>query len=176
MNKKDKLSKLRSEIIDKIFKNRWEEVWFYPSYNEVKGWQGTADIMFIGLNPATANFGGFHDLLYYDSLKRFGFRNAHLTDIFKIKLTNKNTRSYFERRDVKREARDILEKEINIIKPKVIYLLGDKVEEIFKEFFPKLKIPIKNIGHYSYRYKSRDILKKRWMEIIRNLSEEIATN
>lgn len=78
-----KLRNLRSEIIDKIFKKRWEDVWFFPSYNGVKGYLGTQDIIFLSINPSTGVFPSWHDKQYYRQLRRYGFADAHLADVFK---------------------------------------------------------------------------------------------
>jgi hypothetical protein len=57
MTKHDKLvalERIRGEVIDKIYKERWEEVWFFPEYKRVpgvKGFLGTAPI-FFGINQS----------------------------------------------------------------------------------------------------------------------------
>ena len=122
MGKKQKLVRLRNKIIDDVYKKRWEEVWFYPKHGTIKGWEGAGDVMFVGLNPATANFGGFHDTLYYESLRKFGFQNAHLTDIFKLKRVNKDIDELLKRKDHKKEAKKFLREEIKILNPKIIIL------------------------------------------------------
>ncbi len=151
---------------------------FGSTLNSIKlggGGEPVMLFMFIGLNPATANFGGFYDKLYYESLRKFRFQNAHLTDIFKTKETNSQIDKLLENKRLKDEAKGFLEIEINILKPKLIVLLGERVGKLFFEFFPKTKIHSEQIGHYSYRYKSRTELRKRWFKQMNQLTKSVFT-
>ena len=124
---------------------------------------GTQDIIFIGLNPATANFPSWHDEQYYGNLKRSKFQNAHLTDLFKTRATNKKVKDEISSWD-RKEASDILKSEIDVIKPRIIVLLGKRVAEIYNQMFPggivgKNKIETLLTRHYSFRYGTRKKLR-----------------
>jgi hypothetical protein len=61
MTKHDKLvalERIRGEVIDKIYKDRWQEVWFFPEYKRVPGSEG------ISRNRS--------DILLYQSIQAFG--------------------------------------------------------------------------------------------------------
>ncbi|MFQ5956576.1 MAG: hypothetical protein ACE5KK_02255 [Candidatus Brocadiales bacterium] len=84
------LQDLRSDIIDKIFKDQWHDVWFYPRYKGVEGYFGIQNVIFLCINPSTGNFPSKADELFYDELCRQGFHEAHLTDIFKQRAKGNN--------------------------------------------------------------------------------------
>jgi hypothetical protein len=53
------LKRIRGEVIDKIYKEHWEEVWFFPEYKQVpgvKGFLGTDPILFVSINPSFGTF------------------------------------------------------------------------------------------------------------------------
>jgi hypothetical protein len=59
MTKHDKLvalRRIRGGVIDKAYKGRWEEVWFFPEYKQVKGFLGTDPIFFVSINPSFGTF------------------------------------------------------------------------------------------------------------------------
>ncbi len=60
----EELKKLRKDIIEKYYINEWKEVWFFPSYNKVKGFLGTQDIIFLGLNPSYGHFPSKYDKFF----------------------------------------------------------------------------------------------------------------
>ena len=143
-----KLKKLRKEIIEKYYINEWKEVWFFPSYNQVKGFLGTQDIIFLGLNPSQGHFPSKYDKFFYEELGKNNFENAHITDLIKIKASNKKINELLENKKILKEQLEFLIKEIKIIRPRIVATLGGKCDEIFrKNFLDGLNI-IK-IRHYS---------------------------
>jgi hypothetical protein len=162
--KTKKLKAIRSIVIDQFYKEGWKEVWFYPPHDGVDGYMGTQDIIFVGLNPATANFPSWHDKMYYRNLKTFGFKNAHITDLFKVRATNQEVKDKMSGWDFK-EAGKILKSEIETIEPRLIVLLGKSVEEIYCKMFPpkevKDTIKVLTTKHYAYRYGSKKDLRRR---------------
>jgi len=161
---KSDLLNLRKRISSECFISKWKwkdfglkEVWFFPEYNDVKGYLGTDKIVFIALNPSFGRFPSEGDKLLYRNLKKHGFHNAHLTDIIKLRLTRKqyngikktNKKLYFE----------ILEKHINWLKQELkiidknlnvkIVSIGDESYKILKKYFEE-KVLEKRLPHYSW--------------------------
>ena len=149
-----KLKHLRSEIIDKILKECWEDVWFFPSYNRVKGYLGTQDIIFLSINPSTGVFPSWHDRQYYRQLRRYGFAGAHLTDVFKQR--EKTWKTLVNNRTLREEAKGFLLKEIKTIKPILIVLIGRSYEKFYNRILKEMKISVEtiSIGHYAFRFRS----------------------
>jgi hypothetical protein len=54
--KAHRLARLRARIVREVYLAEWRDVWFFPAFEGVRGWQGTQDIMFVGLNPSTGRF------------------------------------------------------------------------------------------------------------------------
>ncbi|MDP3800456.1 MAG: hypothetical protein Q8Q90_03485 [bacterium] len=156
-NKIDQLLELRSSVIKDIYEKRWQEVWFFPSYEknpeiqEVKGYLGTDTIFFVSINPSSGAYPTKNDISYYRSLKDHDFSNAHLTDCFKIKKID-NT-DVFKKEEYIWEAIQILNQEISIINPKMIVLLGGEAQKFFKNHHAKIKYAgkVRPISHYSQR-------------------------
>jgi hypothetical protein len=144
MNKTKLLINLKEEIIDKYGK---EKTWFFPEYGGVKGFLGEQDIMFVGLNPSTGNFPSIYDKLFYDRLRENKLENAHITDIVKIRIPNKNVREAIENQEFLNEHLDYLNKEIKIISPKEIIAMGNECHKILKE---NCNREIIKIYHYHY--------------------------
>ncbi len=67
-SRKQSLLKLRSDIIDKCYKDKWIDVWFFPEYNGVKGYLGTQNLIFIGLNPSYNQFPDKYTEFFYKQL------------------------------------------------------------------------------------------------------------
>ena len=156
-----KLEDLKEEIV----KETKEEVWFYSmEYREykipasrhgIKGWLGTQDIFFVGPNPSKNPRKDSPGLnFFFKELKTNGFENAHLTDLVKIRLFNKDVKDKLNDENIINKQLEFLRKEFDIIKPKLIVILGactgwkgKKIKEILKENFRNTKI--KDIYHYS---------------------------
>jgi len=86
-NKQKQLEKLRKKIINRVNK----DVWFYPEYEGIKGYLGTQNLVFIGPNPSYNKFPTRHTNFFYEQLKINRFKNAHLTDLVKIRTFNKDS-------------------------------------------------------------------------------------
>lgn len=170
MNKRDLLIRLRSRIIDRVFKDRWQDVWFFPRYKEVKGYLGTQRIIFLSVNPSTGTFPSEADKRYYDELAKNGFANAHLTDVFKQR--SKDWKELDADADTKREARRFLLAEIDIIKPRLIVLVGKKYEKLYSGMLRGVKVDTVAIDHYAFRYGSERELKRRLGREIRRVKDK----
>ncbi len=143
------LQRLRKEIIEKYYIDQWKEVWFFPEHKQIKGFLGMQDIIFLGLNPSYGHFPSKYDNFFYKELGKNDFENAHITDLIKIKATNKKINELIENKKTLNEQMEFLIREINIIKPKIIVTLGGKCDDIFREKFKNSNIKIIKIRHYS---------------------------
>lgn len=146
--KKQRLLRLRSDIIDKCYKEKWIDTWFFPEYKGVKGYLGTQNIIFIGLNPSYGQFPDKYCEFFYEQLKQNGFQNAHITDIVKIRQKNRSVNDLFTDKDVMKEQIDFLIKEFEIIKPKITIALGNRCYYELKKYFDR-DLNIVKIRHYS---------------------------
>lgn len=147
--KRIKLDKLRKKVINDLYIKKWIEVWFFPEYNKVKGFLGTQNIMFVGLNPSYSCFPTKVDKFFYEQLKKYGFENAHLTDLIKIRTKNENIHKILGDKQVLMEQIRFLIKEIEIINPKVIIALGKKCYDALRNNLKKKNIKIIQLIHYS---------------------------
>jgi len=162
---KEKIKQLEN-LKKKIIKETKEKVWFYSEeyeeYNNlalkygIKGWFGTQDIFFIGSNPSenpskdppNVNF-------FFKELRANNFQNAHLTDLVKIRVKNTEADKIIEKN--LKEQKKYLDKEIEILKPKLIVVMGKKCEK-FTE-----RLGYKNchtIAHYAARFHKKRFRKE----------------
>lgn len=130
--KTKELEDLRRKIIKEVFIERWKDVWFYPEHNGIKGWLGTQNIMFVGSNPSYNTFPTKYTDFFYDQLKKNGFKNAHLTDLIKIRAPGRKADQVI--RDNWDKQKEFFQKEIKIIKPILIVIMGNRCEEALKRF------------------------------------------
>ena len=89
--KETKLLKLMTKIHVETYKmdTEFKTAWFYPEYDGVKGFLGTNKIVFAGISPSYGMFTSKPVKFFYECLKKYGFENAHITDIIKSRLTRK---------------------------------------------------------------------------------------
>ena len=175
MTKHDKLvslKRIRDEVIDKIYKERWEEVWFFPEYKQVpgvKGFLGTDPIFFLSINPSFGTFPSDPDIFYYRNLKRQGFGNAHLTDFFKVKCKNKNSKELSQNKSLVKECKQILKKEIKALSPKLIVGVGISYRKFYRQNLSGYGIPLCLIPHYAPQFNNSE-KKKRFRRKLRGLA------
>ena len=174
MTKHDKvnsLKRIRGEVIDKIYKERWEEVWFFPEYKqvpEVKGFLGTDPIFFVSINPSFGTFPSRPDIFYYRNLKRQSFGNAHLTDFFKVKCKNKNSKELRRNESLIQESKQILEKEVKALSPKLIVGVGISYRKFYRQNLSGYGIPLCFIPHYAQPF-SKSEKRKRFRRKLREI-------
>jgi hypothetical protein len=174
MNKKSELIKLRNQVIQKYFGDRWQEVWFFPQYEKVptvKGYLGTSPIFFVSINPSFGAYPSPADLFYYRHLARQGFGNAHLTDVFKIKCKNENANALMQNKNLLSEMESILKKEIEILQPKLIVGIGTSYEKLYRRVFGKHNIPLYVIPHYAPQFNTAE-KEKRFRRKLRGIRRE----
>lgn len=188
---KSSLLELRNLISIECFTSKWKDVgskeaWFFPEYNEVKGYLGTDKILFIALNASFGRFPSDGDKLLYRNLKKYGFQNAHLTDIIKLRLTRKqydgikktNKKLYLKILD---EHINWLKKELYIIDKNLnvkIIAIGKESYKILKKYFEE-KVLEKRLPHYSWvvsyskdkQNRKREKFRKSMEQIVDELKE-----
>lgn len=136
--------------------------WFFPpDKHGVKGFFGTSDIMFVCPRPSTGSFDDPGSLLFYKLLRKYGFSNAHVTDMVKCR-SKAGKMSSLEIQN----CLPFLIRETEILRSKTIVAVGDEVYRELKDLFDG----ITQIYHYSYahRYNKTDRLEMQ----LRRLSEK----
>src|SRR3989344_1101126 len=151
----NKLLKLRDKIINEFYVKDWREVWFFPQFKnikgveKVKGYLGTDKIVFLSINPSYGSYPSPADIFYYQNLQRQGFANAHLTDLFKIKIKNDGLDEMLADKNEVSRAIKLLDEELKIIKPRLIVGVGKSYEKLYKAVLGE-KYPLVVIPHYAY--------------------------
>ena len=143
---------MRARIVRDLYLAQWHEVWFFPAHGGVHGWQGTLDILFVGLNPSTGRFPSVADRLLYRHLARNGFGRAHLTDLIKERAAGPAVSAI--ERDVERmrRYRHYLLAEIEIVRPRLIVAMGDRAYDILTKCWLLSDARLRQIPHYAARF------------------------
>jgi hypothetical protein len=153
------LARLRQKIIEELFVERWHEVWFFPERDGVKGWRGTAPIMFVGPNPSTGHFGSRADHFFYKNLADNGFQNAHLTDAFKMRATAEEVPINQQDSLLSGLNRGYIQEEVTIIQPRLLVALSENTYDLLSDWLPEMyRERLVRIPHYSWahRYRKED--------------------
>lgn len=151
MSNSEALERLRARIVRDIYLDGWREVWFFPKHNGVEGWQGTRDIMFVGLNPSTGRFPDKATTIFYDQLRHNGFADAHLSDVVKERIENTGTQKFFKDRRRMDRHKKYLREEIDILRPRIIVGMGNEAQGILARWFGSDE-RLQRIPHYSPRF------------------------
>jgi len=102
--------------------------------------------------------------LFYKLIEKYGFKDAHITDLVKCRRKAKEPMD-----KMIQNCLHFLEQEIEILKPKLIVAVGKKVKRILEKKFANKEIEIVYITHYAYRGKDRN---KRLRKDFRRLREK----
>ena len=128
---------------------------FFPKRNKVKGFYGDDKIFFVCQKPSTGHFPSPKDKLFYKLLAKYDFCNAHITDLVKTRGKAKS--------EISKEELDlnwnIFQKELEMIKPKLLVGVGNDAYLNLKKEIKSIKI-IK-IRHYTFRYASKKKIERR---------------
>ena len=133
-------------------KNRF---WNFPTLNGVKGFHGDKDHIFAASQPHLGEFPKTpNDRRLYSNMAKYGFEEAHLTDVVKCRGTKFKKLSKIEVDN----CIGWLDEEVRIVNPKAIIALGQKAYNalISKPCFR----PILWISHYSHRISDADYEKE----------------
>jgi len=118
----------------------------FPTYNDVKGFYGDKDYIFVAAQPSESIFPTKWDERLYYCMDKYGFRDAHLTDLVKCRGDAGRELSQME------VAKCVwwLNEEVKIVNPKVIIALGNRsYTELIRRFRPVI-----GVTHYSNRFMS----------------------
>ena len=133
------LELLRDEIEDSM-----TNAWLFPTRELVQGFFGAGPVMFVGERPSTGNFNDKPARFLYSLLEKHGVPNAHLTDVIKTRavvneLYPKDMSPHWH----------ILNREIEIIQPRIVIAFGPKVYNLLQLTLSVHKFPLKQIHHYA---------------------------
>lgn len=158
---KHSLVKLKEQIKEKL-------TFFYPKYNGVKGFFGNGNVFFVCQRPSTGHFPSKRDKLFYKLLKKYGFKNGHITDLVKTrgKVIACIPKDEFELNW------PIFEQEIEILKPRLIVAIGSNAYNNLKGRTRGIKL-IKII-HYAFRYGDKEKIKRKLESDIKRVKKEIS--
>ena len=163
---KEELEEFKRKIIA-YAKEIGEKEWFYPSEEGVMGFDGTQDIILLGLNPSSGEFKD-NDRKLYGLLKEKGFVDIHITDFIRLKAKNKEVKKRFIGNEkLMKEQVAFFKEELSIIKPKIIIALGVDCYKLLNKYFPEMfldnspckVIKILHYGQSAYR-KSEKVFKE----------------
>jgi hypothetical protein len=138
-----------------------DKVWFYgderPKSKNITGFLGESELFFLALNPSQGTPNATQFKLFYGSLENNKLQDAHLTDLIKIKKSNKDRKELIGNEVCMGRQIGYLMEELRIIRPKLIVILGGECEKLFRkvrfenpEIFNLLKnTHIERITHYS---------------------------
>jgi hypothetical protein len=106
--------------------------------------------MVVGERPTMRNSAGPSDRLLYGTLEKCGILDAHLTDLIKTRGRAKERYP-----DDLEPHRCVFDREIEIIKPRLIITLGGKVYDLLQFYLAGRRIGgrrihLEPISHYSY--------------------------
>lgn len=144
-----------------------EGPWFFPPSedNRVKGFLGTGKVIFICPRPSTrGKIPSQADLHFYELMKKYGFEDAHITDLVKCRgMAGEISKKVID------NCFPFLQEEIIILKPKLMIAVGDQVHRALT----KKSIRSEKITHYAFRYIPRKKLKKKLEEDFRSVRKNI---
>ncbi len=125
--------------------------WFFPPDEDigVKGFLGTRNTITVCERPSTrGNIPSSADLNFYELLKKYGFEDAHITDLVKC-------RGFAGRLSTEELENCLLylEEEIRILKPKLIIAVGNRAYGEMTENLNLRSICVEKVTHYSYAFR-----------------------
>ncbi|MEK7656119.1 MAG: uracil-DNA glycosylase family protein [Elusimicrobiota bacterium] len=164
MSKLKQLEALCDQIHSSI-----EKPWLFPTRGAVQGFLGTGSVMFVGERPSTGNFGGPSDSLLYSLLEKHGVADAHLTDV--IKTRGKVGEPYPDMYG----HREVFDRELDILKPRMIIAFGQKVHDLLRFCLAEKRTPIRTIWHYSYTRRGSDKVPRFEEQLKRALQSDLAS-
>ncbi len=149
------LARLRAKVIDELCVRSWHDVWFFPRWNGVQGWCGTADVFFVGSAPNFGRFPTGADKFLYGDLLENEFENSHVTDLFKTRARNEDVGVLLRDADFVRRHQEYFRRELEILRPRLVVAFGDQTETELKKWQSQgIPIPrVKRMWHYAYPFR-----------------------
>lgn len=173
-DKKQRLRSLQTEIKREL---EGRDPWFFPTQWGVDGYVGAGPVMFVAQRPSMGGGPRGGNSLsarafrsFYESLKRRGYANAHITDLVK----ERKTVGKLSKEELDRNW-PFLKQEISIVQPVVIVALGQDVLEPLVQRMDSL-IPFWRVTHYSYRYGRGEKLGERFDQDVQRLKQVLVAS
>ncbi len=139
------LQALREEILATI-----PDPWLFPAQGKVQGFMGVGPVMFVAERPSTGSFPSPGDRFLYDILEQYGIEDSHLTDVIK---SRSKVRTPYPDMTLHRR---VFDREIEIVRPKLIITFGQKVYDLLQFALAGMRISIRQVWHYSYTRRGHD--------------------
>jgi hypothetical protein len=122
--------------------------WFFPAEPSVEGFLGTGKIFIVGDQPSTDSWGIAHPhrRAFYDLLAAETAGNCHLTDLYKRRgLAGELKKEIPKDFD---EHREVLLKEVELLRPSTILALGWDSYNLLLKHTPEFKGILKRVWHF----------------------------
>lgn len=147
-----------------------DDLFFFPKHDGVNGFLGTDSIWFVGPKPSEGNtsFPTNADELLYETLGKFGFQNAHVTDFSKERGPVPDDGIPHE--EVARQ-RPYFRQEVNILEPDIFIAMTRRMEVALKYLSVTEGIEISYVHHYSWANGRGD--EEVFVEDIKNHAEKL---
>ena len=134
------------------------DCWLLPTEEKVRGFLGTDSIVIVGDQPSNSPWDKFHPhrRIYYDTLKKVGASNSHLTDLYKRRgepSSLKNLSSYQFPKDFSEHLK-FFRRELEILKPARVIALGGLAYKLLRVHIPELTKDLGQMWHFSYVWQS----------------------
>jgi len=120
----------------------------------VAGWNGTSPVFFVALAPSRADgkervpFPDDPCRLYYLTLAKRGYSNAHLTDLVKARTSIDKIDSVLKDERQMRQNKDWLLEEARVLRPRLVVALDRRVERWLRKWMPNVRLEY--VPHYSW--------------------------
>lgn len=132
--------------------------WHFPAKNDVKGFYGDKDYIFVAPQPHLGEFPEKpNDYRFYRNMAKYEFGEAYITDVVKCR-----GKKYKELTETEvNNCIGWLDEEIKILNPKAIIVLGDKA---FDALLSKHRFqPILLMTHYSAQFNDDEFKTLRYL-------------
>lgn len=135
------------QLADKI--ESCSDNWLFPAEKTIQGFLGTDPIIIVGDQPSESQWNESHPhrRIYYDTLKKVGASNAHLTDLYKRRGKPNSLEEKIP--DDFGQHLEFFERELEILKPARVIALGQLAYKLLRVNFPKLK-DLGQMWHFAY--------------------------
>jgi hypothetical protein len=152
IQKREALSLLAKEIASN------QNCWLFPKEKEVGGFFGIDPIVIVGDQPSKSRWDETHPhrRLYYDTLKKVGASNVHLTDLYKQRGDPSSLKNLLPHQLPKDFADhlNIFRRELEILKPTRVVALGQLAYKLLRFHIPELNPSLGLMWHFSYVWRS----------------------
>jgi uracil-DNA glycosylase len=134
------------------------DCWLFPTEKEVRGFLGTDSIVIVGDQPSKSPWDESHPhrRIYYDTLKKVGASNVHLTDLYKRRGEPSSLKNLLPHQFPKDfpEHLKFFRREIEILKPTRVVALGMLAYKLLRVYVPELNQDLGQMWHFSYVWQS----------------------